>query len=298
MIFQIPVSAKQVDPNVPLGEPPVPLDDLVVELFWVQLDGRIAKDLGRQPVLNGVATFQSDPLPAQLRWAIRIQKSAVPGAVFRSGPLDKLFKPPSPIVPTGRISLLASGACFSLNDLGSDGAAHLVGQHLEQSLSFPLEFTGVDLSGDNNGNYVITVRGKLRVLFVLRRSFTYRRAVRLRGNMDPARPALPVIADLVGAAQIRGADVRRHAAVLDREIKAAVEHQLDVAVTRIAELVLDLTNSSFNAATVSASEVRVSFFPTVPEVQACMTISGGAITGIIAPPFDLAAGDQAQSASQ
>jgi hypothetical protein len=215
----------------------------------------------------------------------------VPGAVFRSGLRDELFPPPSPIRPTGRVSLLASGACFSLNALGSDGAADLVGQHLQQSLSFPLEFSSVDLTGDNDGHYIITVHGRLRVFFFLRRPFTYRRTVRLRGNMDPARPALPVLADFVGNPQITGANVLPQAPVLDREIKEAVEHQLDVATTRIANIVLDVTSSGYNADTVSVSELRLSWFPLVPELQACMTISGGAITGrILPPPFDLAAG--------
>jgi len=287
MNVQIPVFAKQVDPNVPLGDPPVPLNDLIVDLFQVHTDGRIAKDLGRAPVVNGVAHFDAPPLPTQLRWAFRIQKSSVPGAVFRSGPREKLFPPPSPIVPTGRVSLLASGACFSLNQLGSDGAAELVGQHL-QNLPPPLEFTRVDLSGDNAGNYIITVRGKLRVFFFLRRPFAYRRAVRLIGNMDPGRPALPVLAQFQGPPENIGANVLLHAAVLDRMIQEAVEHQLDVAVTRIANIVLELTHSGYSASTVSASEVQVRFFARIPEVQACMTISGGAITGIIVPPFDLA----------
>jgi len=162
-----------------------------------------------------------------------------------------------------------------------------VGQHL-QNLPPPLEFTRVDLSGDNAGNYIITVRGKLRVFFFLRRPFAYRRAVRLVGNMDPGRPALPVLAQFQGPPENIGANVLLHAAVLDRMIKEAVEHQLDVAVTRIANIVLELTHSGYSASTVSASQIQVRFFATIPEVQACMTISGGSITGIIVPPFDLA----------
>src|SRR5262249_6891060 len=161
------------------------------------------------------ARFDVPPLPAQLRWVFRLQKSTAPGAVFRSGLQDELFPPPSPIRPTGRVSLLASGACFSLSQLGSDGGADLVGQHL-QGLPFPLEFSSVDLAGDDNGHYVVTVHGKLRVLFVFRRSFTYRRTLTLQGNMDPARPALPVLASLVGTPQTTGADVRSQSAVLDR----------------------------------------------------------------------------------
>src|SRR5215203_4387933 len=69
MNVQIPVSAKQVDPSVPLGDPPVPLNDLIVDLFQVQTDGRIAKDLGRATVVNGVAHFDAPPSPRQLRWA-------------------------------------------------------------------------------------------------------------------------------------------------------------------------------------------------------------------------------------
>jgi hypothetical protein len=292
MIVHVPVTAKQVDPNLPLGDPPVPLDGLFVELFQARLDGRIAKDLGRQPVANGIAQFDVPPLPPQLRWAFRIQKSTVPGAVFRSGLQDELFPPPSPIRPTGRVSLLTSGACFSLNEVGSDGAAHLVGQRL-QDLPFPLEFSAVELTGDDSGNYVITVRGRVRVFIFFRRPFTYRRTVRLRGNMDPVKTALPVLAEFVGSPQITGRDVLRHSAVLDRFIKEAVEHQLDVATTRIANLVLELTHSGYGANTVSVSDLQLSWHPSIPELKACMTISGGAITGrVLPPPFDLAAAEQ------
>ena len=288
MIFQIPVSAKQVDPNVPLGDPPVPLNDLVVELFWVRTNGTIAKEFGRAPVVNGVAHVEADPCPAQLAGRFGSRRPACRARYFDPGRCAELFPPPSPIHPTGRVSLLASSACFSLNAPLSDGAVEIVAQDL-QHLPSPLEFTGVDLAGDASGNYVITVRGKKRFFFFFKLPFTYRRSVHLQGNMAPGQTGAADRGQLVGAAQITGANVQPQAATLDRMIKDAVEHQLDVAVTRIANLVLELTHSSFSATTVSASEVRVSWFPTVPEVQACMTISGGAITGIVVPPpFDLA----------
>jgi hypothetical protein len=154
----------------------------------------------------------------------------------------------------------------------------------------------VDLEGDTSGHYVITVRGKLRVLFVLRRSFSYRRRVRLRGNMDPARLELPVLADFIGAPEITGANVLFQSAVLDRFIKEAVEHQLDVATTRIAGIVLEVTHSGYNAESVSVSDLQLRWL--MPELQACMTISGGAITGrVLPPPFDLASEEDREERS-
>jgi hypothetical protein len=47
MTVQVPASALQVDPNLPLGDPRVPLSDLVVELFQLQPirpTGRVSLD--------------------------------------------------------------------------------------------------------------------------------------------------------------------------------------------------------------------------------------------------------------
>jgi hypothetical protein len=89
MSHAIPVSASSHDPSQPVG-------DLIAELFWVTADGRIEKEVGRVPVQNGVAIVEDTSLPTGLSWAIRIQRSATPGAVFRSGPLRRLPGPPRP----------------------------------------------------------------------------------------------------------------------------------------------------------------------------------------------------------
>jgi hypothetical protein len=275
MSHAIPVAASHSDPAQPVG-------DLILELFWVTAVGDVANELGAIPVQNGVAVFDGPALPAGLFWAIRVQRTATPGALFRSGPLAELPGPPSPVISHGVVAFRFNQIGFSLSNFGSDGVPEVLVQHLQQ-LPAPLTFLGVELGADLAGNYRVTVRGRLRFLFFWL-SFVYRRTVRLVGNLDPGHPARPVVAELVGPASGGGLILRRYAAVLDRQIVEGVERQLASAVMGIATLELQRTGADFSPQTVSVNGVHVSGGSGPPRAHANMTLSGGAITGLIAPP--------------
>ena len=127
------------------------------------------------------------------------------------------------------MKILRSGANFGLNL--PDGGPEIVTEQL-QSLPPPLQFRTVELGSDNQGQYVITLRGTLEVQDHLT-PFTYIRPLRLVGSLDPGRLKPYVIAELAGSVTILGANVRPFAATLDAAISNAVQAQL----TRLTALV-------------------------------------------------------------
>jgi len=274
----IPVSAFSSH----IADPPPPIGDLIAEIFWAAADGRLVRELSHVPVQNGVAIYDGPELEAGVYWAIRIRRAAMPGALFRSGPLRRLPGPPSPVVPTGEVSFLIGGGSFSLTAPGSEGQPEIVAQQL-QDLPAPLEFIAVQLAADRDGNYVVTVRARLRIGF-LRLRFSYRRAWQLVGNVDPGRPARPVLAVPGGTADISRAYALPYVGVLDWLVKDAVERQLEAAVRWIAGLELDIADAGFSAETVSVSEVRVFGFASPAEASASVTLGAGAITRVVLPP--------------
>ncbi|MCC6174612.1 MAG: hypothetical protein IT305_04835 [Chloroflexi bacterium] len=281
----IPVFAASGDPAHPVGE-------LTAEVFAVTAVGQVVRELQQVPVQDGVAVYTGPTPPAGQFFAIRIRQVGAPGSVFRSGPLRKLPGPPSPLALTAAISLVVGGGTFDLTSPGSEGASEVLVEHL-RSLPAPLQFVGVNLTGNRAGNYVVTLRGRVQFGWPWLRfnlPFTYRRAWHLAGNLDPGRPKLPVLAEPFGAATIRGQYVRPYAAVLDRLIQEAVERQLDAAVELVASLVLLFAHASFGVQTVSVSTLEV-----VPRLDggadARVSLGAGAITGQVLPPTPVALGE-------
>jgi hypothetical protein len=180
------------------------------------------------------------------------------------------------------VSFLVGRVSTTLTTHGGDGLPELVAEHL-QNLPAPLQFAGVDLAADPDGNYVVTVRGRMRLL-VLRPPFAYRRALRLAGSLDPGRPVRSVLATPVGTAAVQGAYVRPYAATLDRLIKEAVERQLAAAAKWMATLLLELDDASFGVQTMSVSELVVRPSGPSSAALASMTLGAGAITGVVLPP--------------
>jgi hypothetical protein len=119
--------------------------------------------------------------------------------------------------------------------------------------------------------------------------FVYQRALRLSGSLEPGRPRPPVVAQLVGSATIRGALIPPFGAVLDRLIREAVERQLEAVVLLMATIMLGLAGVGFPATTVSVSELTLSRSDAPPRAHVTMTLSGGAVTGIVLPPVSDAA---------
>ena len=93
-----------------------------------------------------------------------------------------------------------------------------------------------------------------------------------------------LIVEPVGPAAIRGANVRRYAAVLDRLIREGVERQLAGTAKHGAALILGLSSADFHAETISVSEVQISQPFNPPGANVRMTLSPGAITGVLVPP--------------
>jgi hypothetical protein len=130
--------------------------ELIAEVFFASADGRLGRAHGRFLVRDGGAIYEGPSRPEDLRWAFRVVELASGRAVFRSGPMQRLpGRPPGP----GAVKILRSGANFGLNL--PDGGPEIVTQQL-QSLPAPLHFVGVELGSDNQGQYVITLHGRLQ----------------------------------------------------------------------------------------------------------------------------------------
>jgi hypothetical protein len=277
----IPVFARSDFPSHPLGE-------LTAEIFWVTATGKVADEVQQVPVQNGVAVYTGPPLPAGLFFAIRIREAGAPGSIFRSGPLHRLPGPPSPVLATGAISLVLGGGAFDLTTPGTEGAPELLVERL-QELPAPLQFVGVDLTADRDGNYVVSLRGRLRLPISLlgwdlsvRPAFVYRRAWRLVASTSPGRPEPSIHAQPVGTASISPPFVLPYAAVLDQLVKEGVERQLSGAMRVIASFVLAFADAHFGLQTVSVSTLKLT--PRIDGANASVVLGAGAITGVPAPP--------------
>jgi hypothetical protein len=187
------------------------------------------------------------------------------------------------------VKILRSGANFGLNL--PDGGPEIVTQQL-QSLPAPLHFVGVELGSDSQGQYVITLHGRLQSQDGLM-PFTYIRPLRLVGSLDPGRRRPIVIAEPAGSVTILGADVRPFAAVLDAAISRAVQEQLNASVTHLTGLELERLGADFKASTISVTAFKV-FPPGLPgsEVSATVTFWGGTVLGVRAPDPGPVAGRQ------
>lgn len=277
---RIPLSVA-VAPSTPA------VGDLVAEVFFADTAGRLGRALGRFPVRDGGAIYEGPSRPQDQRWAFRIVELASGRAVFRSGPVQRLpGRPPGP----GAVKILRSGANFGLNL--PDGGPEIVTEQL-QSLPPPLQFRTVELGSDNQGQYVITLRGALEAQDHLT-PFTYIRPLRLVGSLDPGRLKPYVIAELAGSVRILGANVRPFAAVLDAAISNAVQEQLNGAVAHLTRLEFQRLGADFEATTISVTAFKV-FPPTGQpggEVTALVTFWGGTVLGVRAPDPGPVAADQ------
>jgi hypothetical protein len=252
--------------------------DLVAEVFFADVDGRLGRALGRFPVRDGGAIYEGPPRPQNERWAFKIVELASGRAVFRSGPMQRLpGRPPGP----GAVKILRSGANFGLNL--PDGGPEIVTEQL-QSLPPPLQFVKVDLGSDSQGQYVITLHGRLEVQDHLT-PFTYIRPLRLVGSLDPGRRRPIVIAEPAGSVTILGANVRPFAAALNAAISNAVQEQLNAAVTHLTRLEFQRLGADFEPTTISVTAFKVFPGSGIPggEVGATVTFWGGTVLGVRAP---------------
>ncbi|WP_217913753.1 hypothetical protein [Miltoncostaea marina] len=270
MSHAIPVQATAADGFAPPAR-------MVAELFWVTADGRVAEELVAAPVAGGVATVELPPRPRQLHWAIRVRDAGSPGAVFRSGPLDRLPGPPArgPLA-AGAVRIHRGGGVLRIDS--PEGAASLVRDRLA-TLPAPLIATDVELGADAERRYVVRVRGLVpaggRAL-----PFRYARGLRLAGSLDPGRPRRSVVAWPEGPADAGGAPLRALAGALDAAIAAAAADQLSAAALGAARAVA--ADAGFAPSSVSVAAVEV-LGGGAPGVPARIALCAGAITGALAP---------------
>jgi hypothetical protein len=273
MAAVIPVSVSSA-PSAP------PLAGMIAELFWVSTDGQIVRELGRAPVVDGVATIDVPPRPQGLRWAVRIRDDVTGSAAYRSGPLGRLPSGGRGPMSGGTIRIHRGGGILGLDSL--DGAESLLRERLAATLPRPLRFGGVELGSDAEGRYVLTLSGRMEIAGQ-RLAFEYRRAFRLAGGLDPGRPARAVVAWPEGPVRI-GWPLRPFAEVLDAVLAAAVEAQLSASALHVAHLMCFADNAGFVPTT--ASLTRLEIFPpdTFPGVDAKITLCAGAIVGAFVVP--------------
>lgn len=274
MAVAIPVSVSSA-PSAPL------LAGLVAELFWVSTDGQIARELGRAPVVDGVATIDLPPRPQGLRWAVRIRDDVTGSAAYRSGPLARLPSLGRGPLSGGTIRIHRGGGVFGIDS--PDGAESLLRERLRATLPRPLRFSAVELGSDTEGRYVLTLSGRIEVAG-LRLAFEYRRAFRLAGGLDPGRPARAVVAWPEGPARGAGGPLRQFAGAIDAALAAAVEAQLSASALHTAHLMCFADGAGF--APTTASVTRLEVFPpdTFPGVDARITNCAGAIVGAFVVP--------------
>jgi hypothetical protein len=145
-------------------------------------------------------------------------------------------------------------------------------------LSAPLQFQQVEFETDDDGHYVVTVRGRLemsgRIL-----PFVYQRALRIRPGSDPGRPARVVTTLTDGVAKIRGANVRPHAAALDETIMTTVQKLFWMGARYAAGFGLYTHGSPFEATTVSLNTLALDPPGTSEGIDAVAYLAAGAITG-------------------
>ena len=287
MATTIPVAVRSY-PGLP------PLGDLVGDVFAVTRDGVLVRELDRFPIANGAGVYNGPPLPSRaLRWAVRVRDyGAGGGALFRSGPLRRLpGRGPDPALST-RISIFRTGGTLTLDE--GDGLPGILVEHLRAGLLPPLQFAGAELGVDDEGRYLVTVRGRLKIADRLL-PFTYRRGLRLDGGLEPGRARQAGVARPEGVAQIRGANVRPFAAALDAEIVAAAEEQLVEVAFHITHFFGPDDGLDFVPTTVSITSLLVRRIGTQPPfVYATFAIGAGAVTGGILspePPEPLPSGD-------
>jgi hypothetical protein len=224
------------------GDLAPPVGALGAEIFAVTAAGQIVQELQRIPVQNGIAVYTGPQLHAGQFFAIRIRQVTSPGTV---------------------------------------GAPERLVEHL-RDLPAPLEFVGVRLTGDQDHNYVVALRVRVRIGFVQVR-FTYQRAWRLVGNLDPGRPELPVLAEPFGTPTISSTLGLPFGGMLDRLMKDGIEKQLAAAMGLIGTLVLLSAEAPFGAQTVSVNTLEV--FPRLDGgADASVSLGAGAITGLLLPP--------------
>jgi hypothetical protein len=273
----IPITiSTTVGTAAPLGQ--------IAQIFWMIPGGRVVKGWGDFPVIDGVATYVGPQLEPGLAWAIMVRDPGAQGPLFRSGALARL-------PGRGRLGPRLStaieifrdphGAIFGLN--AGEGAPELVAERLGQ-LPPPMTFVSVALNVDSAGRELVTVRGRLRLLF-RNLPFVYTLPVRVFGSNDPTRPGRPVAAIPDGPPLMRGANMLPHAAVLNRAILDGVEIALSASAAFIARAQQDYLGPPDHFDPTSFSVSHISQQLTGTEAMVTIQAHTGAVTGGLVPPL-------------
>ena len=270
MAHPIPVSA-----TVSPGH--APLDALALDLFLVTQDGRIEKEVGRFPVLGGVAQVESMTLPdPRLRWALRVTDLAAAVPVYRSGPLLALPGGPRRFPVGDRIRVHRGGGALALD--AGDGAPQALIDHLREGLGPRWTLRGVDLGADPEGRYVVTLHARFAPLPFATIELTYRRAFRIAPSLDPGRSRRVAVAWPQGPAQPPSLPVPGLMDELDGVMAGGVEAQMTAMGTHIGWLMLaasGITDLVPQTVSLTSLDVRDG----VTEVDARISLCAGALAG-------------------
>jgi hypothetical protein len=248
---------------------------MVAVFYWLDASGEIGKVVEQVPIENGVAVYNGGPLPHGAFFGITVHEgTGLP--VFRSGRLAKLPGPPSEIVATSRIEVFhaSTGANFGLTL--PDGMPELVGQRLsELPSSFRIE--QIEISADNAGHEVVTVRGQVKQIFWFA-PFSYALPLTLHIASEPGHPENVVSVEPATPEVFSGPPFGNVREVLKRAVTEGVKRQLEAAIRHIATLQQLARGIDFPATLVSVT--RLSVVPNIWDPSISMLVHGGAITGV------------------
>jgi hypothetical protein len=270
MAVRIPVQATS-SPGFPA------LDALALDLMQVTQDGAVAKELGRFPVVAGVAEVPDlPPADPALRWAIRIVDTALAVPVYRSGPLGVLPGGPRSQIFGDRIRIHRGGGNLGLD--APDGAPQVLVDFVRDNLPHGFAMRGLDPGADAQGRYLLTFRGRYRPLPVVDVVLEYRRAFAIAPGLDAGRPRRVAVAWPQGPGTSVPAALRPAIEELDRVLAAGVEAQMSAMAFHIGFLMLVAAGvTDLTPQTVSLTAIRIT--PRGGEVDASVSLVAGAVAG-------------------
>ena len=248
---------------------------MVAVFYWLDASGEIGKLLSKSPLRMGWRFITVDRFRMGHFLRSRCTREPV-FRLFRSGRLAKLPGPPSEIVATSRIEVFraSTGANFGLNS--PDGAPELVRQRLnELPSSFRIE--EVEISADDAGHEVVTVRGQVRQIFWLA-PFSYTLPLTLHIASEPGHPENVVTVEPAVPELFSGPPFGNIRALLQRAVTDGVKRQLEAAIRHIATLQQLARGMDFPATLVSVTRLNV--VPYISDPSVSMLVHAGAITGL------------------
>jgi hypothetical protein len=135
----------------------------------------------------------------------------------------------------------------------------------------------VEISADDAGHEVVTVRGQVRQIFWLA-PFSYTLPLTLHIASEPGHPENVVTVEAAVPELFSGPPFGNIRALLQRVVTDGVKRQLEAAIRHIATLQQLARGMDFPATLVSVT--RLSVVPYISDPSVSMLVHAGAITGL------------------